>query len=68
MTRGIIVAITAFETVFFLKRKLHRHHWASVAAIVIGVVEVGIVAIAASGKSDSSAGQQLFGIILIFIA
>lgn len=37
MMRGIIVVITAFLSVVFLKKKLYRHHWTSLIFIVLGV-------------------------------
>ena len=67
MMRGIIVVITAFESVIFLNRKLYRHHWTAIALIVLGVAEVGIVAIRAGG-GGSATGSEFFGIILILVA
>lgn len=37
MMRGIIVVITALLSIIFLNRTLYRHHWTSLAFIVIGV-------------------------------
>jgi drug/metabolite transporter (DMT)-like permease len=42
--RGMIVVITAFFSVWFLGRKLYRHNWASIIVIVLGVAQVGWVA------------------------
>jgi drug/metabolite transporter (DMT)-like permease len=42
MMRGIIVIITAVMAVVFLKRKLYRHHWTSLAILIFGVIIVGL--------------------------
>lgn len=42
MMRGLKIAITAFMSVIFLKRKLYRHHWSSVLVIFVGLVLVGV--------------------------
>jgi hypothetical protein len=71
MMRGIIVVITALLSVIFLKRKLYRHHWTAIAFIVLGVAEVGFVAIRAAGsggEASGSGGSELFGIVLILVA
>ena len=46
MMRGAINVVTPILSIIFLGRKQHRHHWTGVACIVIGVAEVGYVAIA----------------------
>jgi len=45
MMRGIIVVITAFLSMIFLGRKQYRHHWTAIFLIILGVAEVGWVAI-----------------------
>lgn len=46
------------------------HHWVAIASIVIGVAEVGWVAIAFEDSEEEagSAGSVSFGIILLLIA
>lgn len=45
MLRGMIIIITAVMAIIFLKKKLYRHHWSSIAVIFIGVAMVGFAAI-----------------------
>ncbi len=42
MMRGMKIAITAFFSIVFLKRKLYRHHWSSVVVIFVGLILVGV--------------------------
>lgn len=42
MLRGMKVLVTAVLSIIFLKKKLYRHHWTSIAVIFIGLVLVGI--------------------------
>jgi hypothetical protein len=45
------------------------HHWVGVACIVVGVAEVGYIAIAFEDSEESSSGGSVaFGIILLLIA
>jgi len=67
MMRGMIVVITAFMSVVFLKRKQYRHHWLGVAMIFAGVAEVGYVAIAA-GSDAPTHGSVAAGIVLLVIS
>jgi drug/metabolite transporter (DMT)-like permease len=41
MMRGMIIIVTSVMSIIFLKRKLYRHHWGSVAVIFLGVAIVG---------------------------
>jgi len=45
MLRGMIIIVTAVMSIIFLKRKLYRHHWTSIAVIFIGVFLVGLAAL-----------------------
>ena len=45
MLRGIIIIITAVMSIIFLKKKLFRHHWTSIAVIFAGVFLVGLAAL-----------------------
>ena len=73
MMRGIIVAITALFSVVFLKRRLHRHHWTGVALIVLGVVQVGVVAILDTKNhpdpdSTETTNNMASGIVLLLLS
>ena len=70
MMRGFINVITPLLSVIFLKAKLHRHHWTAVAMILLGVAEVGFVAVHYSGDdgSEGLVGSVGVGIVLILIA
>jgi drug/metabolite transporter (DMT)-like permease len=50
MLRGMKVLVTALLSIIFLKKKLYRHHWTSVAIIFIGLVLVGIAVL--TGNSN----------------
>jgi drug/metabolite transporter (DMT)-like permease len=45
MLRGMIIIVTSAFSIIFLKKKLYRHHWTSVAVIFTGVALVGVAAI-----------------------
>ena len=70
MMRGAINVVTPLLSIIFLGRKQHRHHWVGIACIVIGVAEVGYIAIAFEDSEESagSAGSVATGIILLLIA
>ena len=70
MMRGFINVVTPLLSIIFLKKKQYLHHWVAIAAIVIGVAEVGWVAIAFedSEEESGSAGSVSFGIILLLVA
>ena len=75
MMRGIIVVLTAALAFLFLGRKQHRHHILSIFLIVIGVAEVGWVAIkwpdplnGVGTSSNTSTGIILLLISQFFIA
>lgn len=73
MCRGVIVVITAFFSVVFLKRKQHLHHIVSLLFIVAGVAIVGYVSVTASDddKKDgdpTAVTTSAFGVILLLIS
>ena len=69
MMRGSVTIITALMSMFFLKRKQYRHHWAGLACIVLALVSVGYVAIALSDGEDAAVnGSIALGIILLITA
>lgn len=70
MMRGIITVITAMLSIIFLKRQQYRHHWVGLACIILGVAEVGYIAIVKEDNTDESAsgGSVATGIILLLIS
>jgi len=71
MCRGVIVVITAFFSVVFLKRKQYTHHIVSLLFIVAGVAIVGWVSVANSDASADDGGQAsttAFGVILLLLS
>lgn len=68
MMRGFINVVTPFLSIIFLKRKQYLHHWIGVCFIVIGVAEVGWVALTYDSTDSTSGGSVLLGIILILVA
>jgi threonine/homoserine efflux transporter RhtA len=53
MMRGIITVITAVLSIIFLGRQQYRHHWTGLVCIILGVAEVGYIAILYENKEDS---------------
>lgn len=68
MMRGFINVVTPFLSIIFLKRKQYCHHWLGVVFIVLGVAEVGWVALTYDSTDTGSGGSVLLGIILILVA
>ena len=72
MMRGIIVVITALLAVIFLGRKQYRHHVVSLIMIVVGVAEVGYVAIKYAQNHQESEtdtnGSEALGILLLLLS
>lgn len=66
MLRGMIIIITAGMSIMFLKRKLYRHHWSSIAVIFTGVFLVGLAALIWENKEGSE--TKAFGLILLVLA
>ena len=66
MVRVILVVIVAVMSRIFIGRKQHRHHWAGIALIVLGVTEVGWVQIAFEGEEES--GNAIYGIALLILS
>jgi drug/metabolite transporter (DMT)-like permease len=69
MLRGMIIIITAGMSILFLKRKLYRHHWSSMAFIFIGVLLVG-VAYATKPKKPDQPEQEthVLGLVMLVVA
>lgn len=69
MLRGMIIIITACMSIIFLKRKLYRHHWSSMAVIFMGVFLVGLAyALDTSNPDKDQGGTKALGLILLVIA
>jgi drug/metabolite transporter (DMT)-like permease len=69
MMRGMIIIFTSLMSIMFLKRRLFRQHWSSLATIFLGVFMVGL----SSFLSDNSGGgkssqSQAIGFIMIILA
>jgi len=45
MLRGTLIIVIAGMSILFLKRKLFRHHWTSIAVICLGLALVGLAAV-----------------------
>lgn len=69
MMRSSIVIFTALLSVIFLKRKLFRHHYVSIAAVVIGLFFVGLSSFLSGSDADSTRTIAMIalGIILQLI-
>lgn len=67
MLRGLIIIVTAGMSIIFLKRKLYRHHWSSIAVIFIGVFMVGLASLVWPNK-DGVGETKALGLGLLLIA
>ena len=45
MLRGGVIVIVALMSVFFMKRKLYRHHILGLIFVILGISIIGITAI-----------------------
>jgi drug/metabolite transporter (DMT)-like permease len=62
MLRSSIIIFTAILSVFFLKKKLYRHHLTALFAIIIGIFLVGY-----SGIKNDKRSSNIWGIIILLI-
>ena len=67
MLRGSIIIFVGILSVVFLKRKLHRHHWAGMFIVLIGLGLVGLASVLAP-KDDESAPHPLLGDAIVLAA
>jgi len=65
MLRGIKIIITAGFSIIFLKKKLYRHHWSSIACIFLGLILVGVAVLMAPDNGKSIETKPLGVFILI---
>ena len=69
MLRGMLVIVTAFMSIIFLKAKLYRHHWTSLTVLFIGVFMVGLSSfLNKTDNTGKSSEIQAIGLVLIVIA
>jgi hypothetical protein len=67
MLRSTIFVYCALMALFFLKKRLYRHHWTSMGTIILGVVIVGISFMIYKEKEKDSytATDVIIGLILL---
>ncbi len=64
MLRSSVVVFAALLAIIFLKKKLYRHHFVSILAIVIGLFCVGL----SEALSDKGSGaSKAAGIVVLGI-
>lgn len=63
MFRSSLVVFTATLAFIFLKKKLYRHHVASIIMIIIGIIMGGLSQILKSGGNIS-----VIGVVLVLVA
>jgi drug/metabolite transporter (DMT)-like permease len=63
MFRSSLVVFTATLAYIFLKKKLYRHHVASIIMIIVGIVLGGLSQILSSGGNIS-----VIGVVLVLVA
>ena len=65
MLRGMKIIFTAALSILFLKKRLFRHHWTSIAFIFIGLILVGVAVLT---SATSSIETKPLGIIILLVA
>lgn len=75
MTRGALILFVALFSVMFLKRRINRVEWLSLAIVVLGIVIVGLSGRHNAGaeslldsKAKESASKLMVGITLVLFA
>lgn len=66
MLRGMKIIITAGMSITFLKKKLYRHQWSSIAVIFLGLILVGIAVLTSTSKNAIE--TKPLGVIILLIA
>jgi len=64
MRASLVIFVTLFS-VIFLKRKLYRHHFTSLALMIIGTILVGLSRFL-FGKEDSSNNRAMGFVAILF--
>ena len=66
MLRSTIFVYCALMALFFLKKRLYRHHWTSMGVIIVGVVMVGFAFILYKEESDEHTTTDIIiGLVLL---
>ena len=67
MLRSTIFVYCALLALFFLKKRLYRHHWTSMGTIIFGVVMVGTSYLLRDEKKNESytALDIIIGLVLL---
>ena len=66
MLRTTIFIYCALLALFFLKKRLYRHHWTSMATIVVGVCTVGLsYMLYRNDNKTYTPSEQTVGLILL---
>lgn len=66
MLRSTVFVYCALMALFFLKKKLYRHHWTSMGVIIVGVVMVGFAFILYKEDStEHTLTDVIIGLILL---
>lgn len=66
MLRGCKIIFTAGMSIIFLKKKLYRHHWTSIAVIFTGLILVGLAVLLST--SSSGINTDALGVIILLVA
>lgn len=61
MLRSSVVIFTAILALLFLNKRLYLHHWTSMAAIILGIVLVGLQSMKANDNTN------IWGIIILLV-
>jgi len=66
MLKSTILVYCALLALIFLKKKLYRHHWASMLVIILGVALVGIGYLTGKPTDNNySSSDIIFGLVLL---
>ena len=70
MMKSTIFLFCALGAMYFLKKKLYKHHWVSMTGIMAGVVLVGIGYLTTNdnGKSSYSESDIIIGLVMLQIS
>ncbi len=57
MLRSTLLVYCALLALFFLKKKLYRHHWSGMGSIILGVILVGIGYLGRNNEDEYTPAQ-----------